>query len=88
MPIQTYKLLDIFRMLLFIHSMQYYVIIMLVIFTVTKIKQEKTNQDKTKIGPFFDFLLHFSTFLLEILNKVLQLSCEAMLKISSRNIEK
>ena len=58
MPIQTYKLLDIFRMLLFIHSVQYYVIIMLVIFTVTKIKQEKTNQDKTKIDPFFDFLLH------------------------------
>ena len=23
--------------------------------TVTKIQQERTNQDKTKIGPFFDF---------------------------------
>ena len=42
-------------------------------FTVTKIMQERT-----KIGPFFDFILHFSTFVLEILNIALQLSCEAM----------
>ena len=27
--------------------------------TVTKIKQERINQDKIKIGPFFDFFLHF-----------------------------
>ena len=51
---------------------------------VTKIKQERTNHDRTKIGPFFDFLLHFSTILFEILNIVSQLSCEAVLK----NIEK
>ena len=36
--------------------------------TVTKIKQERTNQDRTEIGPFFDFLLHYSIFLFEILN--------------------
>ena len=30
--------------------------------TVTKIKQERTNHDRTKIGPFFDFTLHFSIF--------------------------
>ena len=24
------------------------------VLTVTKIRQEKTNQDRTKIGPFFD----------------------------------
>ena len=37
--------------------------------TVTKIKQERTNQDKTKIGdgPFFDFLLQFSMFYLKFL---------------------
>ena len=54
---------------------------------MTKIKQERTNQDRTKIGPFFDFLLHFSIFLVEILNIASQLSCEAMLKILSKNIE-
>ena len=41
--------------------------------TVTKIKQERTLQDRTKIGPFLDFLLHVSIFLLEILNIVSQL---------------
>ena len=63
--------------------------------TATKIKQERTNQDRTKIGPFFDFLLvfsilHFSIILLEILNIVPPLSCKckAMLKFSSRHIEK
>ena len=55
---------------------------------MTKIKQERTNQDMTKIGRFFDFLLHFSICLLEILNIVSQLSGEAKLKISSKNIEK
>ena len=34
--------------------------------TVTKISQERTNQERTKIGPFFDFLLYFSVILLEI----------------------
>ena len=68
-------------------------------FQVKKVKNvaEKTKkgprlvlpyQDKTKIGPFFDFLLHFSIFLLEILNIVLQLSCKGMLKILSKNIGK
>ena len=52
-------------------------------FTVTKIKQERT-----KIGPFLDFLLHFSIFLLGILNIASQLSCKAMLKILSKNVEK
>ena len=34
---------------------------LLVFVTVTNIKQEKTNQDRTKIGPFFDFfyILYF-----------------------------
>ena len=49
--------------------------------TVTRIKQERTNQDRTKISPFLDFLLHFSIFLLDIFNIASQLSCEAMLKI-------
>ena len=31
-----------------------------------KIKKERTNQDRTKIGPFFDFLLHLSILLLGI----------------------
>ena len=26
--------------------------------TVTEISQERSNQDRTKIGPFFDFLDH------------------------------
>ena len=55
---------------------------------MTNIKQERTNQDRTKIGPLLDFLLHFSIFLLEILNIASQLSCEAMLKMLSKNIEK
>ena len=56
--------------------------------TVTKIiiKQESINQETTKISAFFNFLLHFSIFLLEILNIVSQLSCEAMIKYSSKNI--
>ena len=44
-------------------------------------EQEMTDQDRIKI-------LHFSLFLLEVLNIVSQLSCKAMLEISSRNIEK
>ena len=56
--------------------------------TVTKIKQERTNQDRSKIDPFFDFLLHFLIFLLQIFSIASQLSCETMFKISSRNIEK
>ena len=56
--------------------------------TVTKIKQERTNPDRTKIGPFFEFLLHFSIFLLEIFSLASQLSCETMLKTSNKNIEK
>ena len=36
--------------------------------TVSKIFKERTNQEMDKIGPFFDFLLHFSVFLFEILN--------------------
>ena len=42
----------------------------------------------TKIGPLFDFLLHFSIFLLEIFSLSLQLSCETMFKTSNKNIEK
>ena len=59
-----------------------------IILTLTKIKQERANQDRTKIGPFFDFLLHFSIYFFEILNIASQLSCEAMLKTLSKNIEK
>ena len=54
--------------------------------TVTNIKQERINQDRIEIGPFFDFLLHNSIFLYEILNIASQLSCEAMFKISSENV--
>ena len=36
-----------------------------VVITVTNISQERTNQEKTKIGPFFHFLLHFSILLPE-----------------------
>ena len=57
------------------------------ILTVTKIKQEMTNQDRTKIGHFFDFLLNFSIFVLEIFSIDSQLSCETMFKVSSENIE-
>ena len=39
--------------------------------TVTRIKQERT-----KIVPFVDFILHFSTFLLEILNIASQFTTE------------
>ena len=59
-----------------------------ILVTVTKIEQERTNQDRTKIGPFFDFLLHFSICLLDFFSIVSRLSCEAMFKISSKNIEK
>ena len=55
---------------------------------MTKIKQERTNQDRTKIGPIFDFLLHFSIFLLANLSTASQLSWETLFKISSKNIEK
>ena len=54
--------------------------------TVTKVKQEMINQDRTKIGPVFDFLLHL--FKIEILIIVSQMSCEAVLKFASKNIEK
>ena len=50
------------------------------ILTVTKIKQERTNQDMIKIGPFIDFILHFLIFLFEILNIASQLHCEASAK--------
>ena len=52
-------------------------LLLLPMVTITKIKQERTNQDRTKIGPFFDFLLNFSIFLIE-----------TMFKVSSKNIEK
>ena len=55
--------------------------------TVTKIFHERIDQDRTKIGPFFDCLLHFSIFLLCIFNIALQLSCKAMIKIWSKDIE-
>ena len=60
-----------------------HLLLLLLFLTVTKIKQERT-----KICPFFDFLLHFSVFLLEILNKAPQLNCEAILKILNKNIDK
>ena len=44
---------------------------------VTKIKQERTDQDVTKIGPFFYYLI----ILLEIFNIASKLSSEAMIKI-------
>ena len=56
--------------------------------TVTKIKQERTIQDRTKIGPFVDFLQHFSIFLLKIFRLASQLRCETMFKILSINNEK
>ena len=34
--------------------------------TVTKIKQERTNQNNIKIGPLFDFRQHFSIFIFKI----------------------
>ena len=55
--------------------------------TVTEIGQGRANQGGTKIGPFFDVLQHFSEFLLEIFNIASQLSCEAMLKISSKIVQ-
>ena len=55
--------------------------------TVTKINQERTNQERTKIGRFVDFLLHFSIFLLEIFSIASQLSCEAMINITIKNIK-
>ena len=42
-------------------------------------------QDRAKIGPFFDFLLNFSIFLLGIFSIASQLSCETMFKISSND---
>ena len=68
--------------------LQYHIIYNIIGFlTVTKIKQERANQDRTKIGSFFDFFLHFSIFLLEILNIAPQLCCEAILKHSSKILE-
>ena len=46
------------------------------------------NQDRTKVRPFFDFLLNFSIILLEFLSLASKLSCEAVFKISSKNVEK
>ena len=51
---------------------------------MANIKQERTNKDRIKIGPFFDFLLHFSIFVLEIFSIDSQLSCKTMFKISSK----
>ena len=51
------------------------------ILTVAKIKQERADQYRTNLGPFLDFLQHFSIFLLEILNIAPQLSCETLFKI-------
>ena len=51
-------------------------------------KQERINQDRTKICRFFDFVRHFSIFLFEIFSIASQLSCEIMFKISCKNIEK
>ena len=56
--------------------------------SVTTIKQARTSRDRAKIGPFFDFLLHFSIFWVEIFSIASQLSCDNMFKISSTNIEK
>ena len=52
---------------------------------MTKIKQGRTNQDRTNNGPFLIFSKIFQYFYLKIAS---QLSCEAMLKILSKNIEK
>ena len=46
------------------------------------------DRARIKIGPFFDFLLHLSKFLLDIFSIASQQKCEAMLKISSKNIDK
>ena len=59
-----------------------------IVVTVTKIKQVRTNQDRTKIGTFFDFFVYFPIFLLEILNIATKMGCEAMQKNSSKNIGK
>ena len=45
-------------------------------------------QDRTRIGPFFNFLLHFLIFVLILFSIASQHSCEAKFKISSKNIEK
>ena len=39
------------------------------------------------IGHFFDFILHVSIFLLDIFGIASQLSCEAMFKMSIKNIK-
>ena len=54
------------------------------------VKQERIIQDKTKVGPFIDFLQHFLILLLvlKICNLASQLGCETMFKISSINNEK
>ena len=55
--------------------------------TVTKIKQERTNQDWTEIGPFLDSLRHFSIFFVEILstaqfhNSIVKLCSKFQVKI-------
>ena len=54
---------------------------------VTEFQKERTNQDRTKIGPFFNFLLHYLIFLLEIFSMASQLSCETLFKISCKNAE-
>ena len=55
---------------------------------MTKIKQERTNQDRTKIDPLFDFILHFSIFLLKVFSIASRLSSETMFKIASKIWEK
>ena len=60
---------------------------MIISISVTKIKQDRTNQDRTEIGPSFEFLLHFSIFLLELFSIASRLSCETMFKISCQNIK-
>ena len=55
--------------------------------TVTKIKQERTNQNMTEIGPFFDFLLHLSILLLEIFSIAFQLSCETVVRVYKNNVK-
>ena len=62
---------------------QYYKrVISSLVITVTKI----LKQDRAKIGPFFDFLLHYSIFLLEIFNIVVKLCQKFQVKILN-NVE-
>ena len=59
------------------------------VWVITYVNSSKlTHYASFIFGPFVDFNLHLSIFLLEILNIASHLSCEAVLKISSKNIEK